>query len=224
MDWLERLRAKILNTLVRDLPQGFWEDARARTRQTYLDVFHEIDANPNLVLEQRLDKLYQDRHFRMEKLLTILAADHGLACSPTLLVENNRSYVYATQGAIGITQTYVPAIGDMPKPAKFRERLAAMNGIAEMPRLDFGDEPKEALRIKDFYGLLAHNPVGKRFTEEDQRLGMIQFCVPVNDCSGWALQLTVQEIIATYDAKKDRKSQDRRLPWKDRGADKKDQK
>src|SRR3546814_7516787 len=71
----------------------------------------------------------------------------------------------------------------MPKPARFRERLAAINDIMRSPRLDLGDEPREVLLGKRFYGLLAHNPAGKRFVESDQRLGMIQFCLPMKDCS-----------------------------------------
>jgi hypothetical protein len=179
-----------------------------------------VRADPNVVGEQRIDKLYQDRHFRMEHLLTMLAREHGLACSSTLLSENNRHYVYCAKGAIGLTQTYVPAIGAMPKPARYREQLAAMSDIPKFPRLDLGDEPSEVLLGKDFYGLLAHNPIGKRFSEHDQRLGMIQFCAPVKDCSEWAVQITIEEIVAGYERVAPGKKADRRLPWKRRGEEK----
>jgi len=214
MDGFSRLRHAILSMIVRDLPLGFWEDARTRAMQTYLDIFHEIKSDPNALDEQRLDKLYQDRHFRMERLLADLAKKHGLACSPTILDENNRRYVYVTKGSFGLTQTYVQAIGGMPHPARFRERLAAMNGIPDEPRLDFGDEPREVLLEKEFYGLLAHNPVGKRFIENDQKLGMIQFCVPSPGCTRWALQLTIQEIISAYEVAKPEQKPERRLAWK----------
>ena len=198
MDWDERLRATILSTIIRDTPKSFWEGSRVRTRQTYTDIFHEVAADPNVVPEQRIDKLLQDRHFRMERLLSDLAASHGFACSPTILVENNRHYVYATKGAIGVTQTYVRTIGETPQPARYRERLAALNAIPRSPRFDLGDEPREVLIGKDFYGLLAHNPVGRRFVEGEQRLGMLQFCVPVDDCSTWAAQFAIEEIVAAY--------------------------
>jgi hypothetical protein len=108
----------------------------------------------------------------------------------------------------------VQAIGAMPKPAKYREQLAAMSAIPKAPRFDFGDEPQEVLLGKDFYGLLAHNPVGKRFTEHDQRLGMIQFCIPVDDCTEWAVELTVEEILSAYESAAPGKKPDRSLPWK----------
>ncbi|MCH8097939.1 MAG: hypothetical protein IID53_12760 [Proteobacteria bacterium] len=107
----------------------------------------------------------------------------------------------------------------MPKPARFRERHAAMSNIPKFPRLDLGDEPPEVLLGKDFYGLLAHNPVGKRFTEHEQRLGMMQFCIPVNDCSGWAVELAIEEIVSAYQVAAPAEKVDRRLPWKKRGEE-----
>ena len=58
-------RSGILAILVRDTPQAFWEDMRARSRQTYLDVYKQVENDPNILAEQRLDSLYQQRHFRM---------------------------------------------------------------------------------------------------------------------------------------------------------------
>lgn len=198
MDPAELQRAIILSTLTRDLPRSFWEDIAIRSRQAYLDVFHQVRNDPTILDEQRLDALYQARHFRMEHLLKTVAEAHGLACSATLLVTNNRSYVYASSGAVGLTQAYVPTIGEMPKPARFRERHSELNRLVTIPGLDFGLEPRELLASKEFYGLIAHNPAGRRFTESEQALGMIQLCVPTVGCSGWAAELPVQEIIASY--------------------------
>ena len=195
-----RRRASILATVVRDTPRDFWEAISARARQTYLDAFHQTQNETSLLNEQRLDSLYQSRHFRMEHLLHSVAEAHGLACSATLVVENNRRYVYASKGAVGLTQAYVPAIGEMPKPARYRERRSAINRIISEPELPFGLEAPELLEAKEFYGLIAHNPVGKRFTVEDQTLGMMQLCVPQEGCTSWAAQLTVHEIIAAYTA------------------------
>lgn len=210
----DRQRLSILSILVRDLPRGFWEDLRTRSRQAYLDVFHQIRNDPNILDEQRLDKLYQDRHFRMENLFKVLADGHGLACSATLLVENGRRYVYASMGAVGLTQAYVPTIGEMPKPARFRERHSALNRIVREPGLDFGLEPEELVELKAFYGLVAHNPVGKRFTESDQALGMIQLCVPVEGCASWAAQFALQEIISAYEVDKPAAKPERGPSWK----------
>ncbi len=107
----------------------------------------------------------------------------------------------------------------MPKPARFRERHAALNAIPAWPRLDLGDEPPEVLLGKEFYGLIAHNPVGKSFGSGEQHLGMIQFCVPYPDMHDWAVQLTVEEIVIAYADMAPSRKPDRRLPWK-KGKDK----
>lgn len=214
MEMHEHLNAIVLSTIVRDFPRGFWDDVRTAMRQSYLDVYHQIAADPTVLKEQRLDKLYQDRHFRMEHQLAKVAEKHELPCTPTLLHSNNRHFMYVTKGSIGMTQTYVQAIGAMPKPARFRTHLAAMNDIARTPSLDLGIEPREALLGKEFYGLIVHNPVGHRFTEDEQRLGMIQFCVPVKDFSEWALEMTIEEILAVYGSAVPSEKVVRSLPWK----------
>jgi len=216
-------RAGIVDIIVRDTPKAFWEDLRARSHQTYLDVFKQIENDPNVLAEQRIDSLYQQRHFRMENLLKTLADSHGLATSATLLVENNRRYVYVTKGAVGLTQAYVPSIGEMPKPARFRQRHSAMNAIAQAPGLDFGLDAPELLELKAFYGLIAHNPGGKRFTEFEQALGMIQLCVPAAGFKAWSAQITLQEIISAYPAARPEAKPERGPTWKAPADDKKEQ-
>jgi hypothetical protein len=219
----DRPRASILTILVRDTPQAFWEDLRARGRQTYLDVYKQIENDPNVLKEQQLDCLYQQRHFRMENLLKTLADAHGLATSATLLIENKRTYVYVTKGAVGLTQTYVPGIGEMPKPARFRQRHSALNRIGRERSLDFGLDAPELLELKAFYGLITHNPAGKRFSESEQALGMIQLCIPSDGCKSWEAQIALQEIISAYPVERPETKRDRAPTWKTPGKDKREQ-
>ena len=51
---------------------------------------------------------------------------------------------------------------------------------------------------KKFYALFAHNPVGRHFTEADQKLGSLQLCIPYKDMNGWALAMSVPEILSHY--------------------------
>lgn len=218
MSGYERLKATIVTTIVRDLPKQFWIDLRGMTRQAYADVFTQIDADPNIVPEQRIDRLRQDRHFRMEHVLSTLADRHGIARSHTLLAENSQHFVYATCGDIGMTQTYVRAIGDLPKAARYWQRLAE---ACDLPRLDLGDEPAEVLIGKSYYGLIAHNPIGHRFDPEEQKLGMIQFCVPSRDGKAWALELALEELTAAYPVEKPDVAPERKPKWKGRDKDEK---
>jgi hypothetical protein len=110
-----------------------------------------------------------------------------------------------------MTQSYVQMIGNMPQPAKFREKLA---NSMDLPRLDLGDEPSGAFVMRNLYGLIAHNPIGRRFRSEEQRLGMMQFCLPSADCKAWAVEFTITEILEAYPAIPKRDAPSRSLPWK----------
>jgi hypothetical protein len=220
MDDAERLRATIISTFVRDTPKQFWVDLRGAARQAYPESYFKVQTDPNLVPQQRIDCLRQIRHYRMEALVSSLAERHGMKQSPTMLAENGQHYIYVTGGDVGMTQSYVRMIGELPKPSRYFERLASMNRI---PRLDLGDEPKEVLIGKSFYGLIAHNPIGRQFNEDEQKLGMIQLCVPHRDAKSYALELAIEDLTAAYtDEKPDRAAKPSPV-WKDRGRDGKKQ-
>jgi hypothetical protein len=213
MDAYSRLREVIKATIARDCPQEFWREARERAKVAYRDEFHEVANNPNVVKEQRLDRLHQQRHFRMERELMALAEKFGLDHSTTWLECNGRCYVYVASGAIGLTQAYVPYMGAMPNPRRYRERLASRN---EIPRLDLGDEPEGVILAKEFYGVLAHNPMdGKVFGEEGQRLAMLQLCVPTGDGKAWGAELAIEEILSAYPETRPLEAKPERKPvWK----------
>jgi hypothetical protein len=211
MDSETRLRATAMSMIVRDTPQGFWTDLRPRAQNIYADTFAEVKTDAQVHPDQKIDDLLQRRHFRMEKLLIDLAQAHGLSSSMSLIIQNDRHHAYVFKGDVAMTQSYVQRIGELPHPARFRERLASS---MKLPRLDLGDEPDGAFIIRNLYGLIAHNPIGRRFREEEQRLGMIQFCLPAEDCKAWAAELTIAEIVAAYPAEPKR-SEPRRSPtWK----------
>lgn len=220
MDDAERLKSMIVSTFVRDTPKQFWMDLRGGVRQSYADSFFKIKNDPNILKEQRIDCLRQLRHFHMESLVSSLAERHGLVRSLTKLEDNGQHYVYVTGGDVGLTQSYVPAIGELPKPARYREWLASMNDI---PRFDLGDEPPEVLIGKSYYGLIAHNPVGTRFHEDEQKLGMVQLCVPHKELKSWALELAIEDLTAAYPTSKPDRSSKPSPVWKHRKSDDKKQ-
>ena len=148
-----------------------------------LGKFADVKADPATLSEHRLPKLIQDRVFRMEWELAEAAKAHGLPYTAKPLPENKWAYTYVICGSFGLTQAYVQTAGSVPIPAKYREDLAKAAGIPRLPI----DDPAEIYQSKEFYALLAHNPVGKLFAEEDQRLGTLQLCVPCKDMNGVGL-------------------------------------
>jgi len=218
MDTYQELYNQTLEILVSDTPTEFWDDLSSIGKNIYADAYAEVKNDSSVILEQKIDYLLQRRHFRMEKLLVDLAVRYNLSHSMSLISQNNRRHALVYNGDVSMTQSYVQAIGDLPQPAKYREKLA---NAMTLPRLDLGDEPKNTFIMRELYGLIAHNPVGRRFQEDHQKLGMIQFCLPSKDCKKWAMELSIPEIISAYPAKTKLIIPTRSLPWKS-SKDKKD--
>ncbi len=215
----EQLRDTTLSMIVRDTSAEFWNELRSRSIIVYANTFADVENNDGVLPDQKIDFLLQTRHFQMENLLIDLAKRHGLSHSLSLIVQNNRRHAYVFNGDVSMTQSYVQAIGNLPQPAKFREKLAS---TMKLPRLDLGDEPEGAFILRQLYGLIAHNPIGRRFQKEEQKLGMIQFCLPSSDCKAWALEFTIAEIADAYPTVISKITMTRSLSWKkskdDKGA------
>jgi hypothetical protein len=190
----ELQRAHLLARVVKGIPRAFLEDFFKRTAAAYSDRFQLVKHEPTTLEEHRLSKLLADRVFRMDWELKKSADAHGLIATSRPVAENNWSFTYVIAGDIGLTQSYVPTIDELPKAAKFRDELAMAGNIPRLPL----DDPAEIYQPKKFYALLAHNPIGRHFTEEDQKLGSLQLCIPYKDMNGWALTMSVPELLSYY--------------------------
>lgn len=206
----ERLRKYLVEQAVINIPRGFLGELQRRTPAAYQDQFQQVDHDPTTVQEQRLARLIQDRFFRMEWELSQAAKAQGMPATSKPLPENSWQHTYVSAGAFGLTQSYVTAMGVLPQAAKFRDDLAK---AARVPRLPI-DDPKEIYELKEFYGLFAHNPIGRMFTERDQKLGSLQLCIPYHDMKGWALEISVIELLAHYPAEAKKVEPKRAPTWK----------
>jgi hypothetical protein len=207
-----RLREHLLESITQNVPRGFLDDFQRRTVNAYREKFHDVMHDPTALSEQRLAKLIQDRMFRMDWELAQAAKACGMPVTSKPLPENAWSYTYVVAGSFGLTQSYVPAIGALPKPAKFRDDLATAAGVPRLPL----DDPKEIYQIKDFYALFAHNPLGKFFTEDEQQLGTLQFCIPCKDMNDWTFAMSFAELLSYYPAMAKKPRATRAPTWKQR--------
>lgn len=207
----ELLRNHLIARIIENIPREMLEEFQRRAQATYTGKFADVRTDPTTLEEHRLPKLIQDRMFRMEWELAETAKAYGLPYSSKMLSENKWTYTYVICGGIGITQAYVPTVGARPIPAKYRDKLAEKAGVPRLPI----DDPAEIYQAKEFYALLAHNPVGRHFSEEHQKLGALQLCVPCEDMNKWALEIGVQELLSLYPAKtgKGKKSAERDPLW-----------
>jgi hypothetical protein len=206
----ELCREFMIARVVEFVPRGFLEEMQRRTERAYLERFQLVKHEPTTLEDHRLFKLLADRVFQMDWELAKAAKAHELFATSKQLPENTWIYTYAIAGAFGLTQSYVPTIGALPQAAKFRDELAKAAGFPRLPI----DDPKEIYELKRFYALLAHNPIGKRFTEDDQKLGSLQFCVPCKDMNSWAFAMSVAELLSYYPAEARELETTRAPTWK----------
>lgn len=190
----QALRDHLIAQTTINIPKGFLEEFHKRLGRAYDEQFARVKSDLTTLAEQKASKLIATRCFRVDWELHETAKKHGLAATAKPLPENTWHYTYISTGRCGLTQSYVQTLGSLPQPAKFRENLAS---AANMPRLPF-DDPQEIYAVKDFYALLAHNPVGQRFSEDSQKLGSLQLCVPSPDMKRWVLEISVPELLSHY--------------------------
>ncbi len=195
MNRRDELREHIIAAAVENIPRLFLEDFAKRAVNAYRDTYQEVAHNPTLLPEQKLASLRQTRPFRMEWEMAQSAKACGIPCTTKPLADNDWRYAYAVSGVFGFTQSYVPVLGALPQPAKFRDALAE---AARIPELNLEDLSTELFLPRQYYGLLAHNPLGHTFTEDHQKFGSLQLCVPFIDMKGWALEIGVWELISRY--------------------------
>ena len=134
----EQYRDFVVSALVEDTPRQFWERLIEKTRFAYGEAFSAVSADPALLDDQREQKLFQERYFKLEHTLIATGKRTGVPGSAKLVGENRCHYAYVARGRVGMTQSYVAVSGEMPKPAAFRKQLAEMAMFKRIWRLDLG--------------------------------------------------------------------------------------
>jgi hypothetical protein len=198
MEIEDQYRDFVLSTLVSDLPELFWRRFWERAQFVYGEAYSSVTSDAALLLEQKAQKLYQERYFKMEHALVAAARETAVPASAKLIGSNLCHYALVGRGRVEFTQSYVKASGDMPTPAAFRKQLAEMAEFKRAPRLNLGDVPNDLLEPKRVSGIILHSPAGRKFAADDQKLGAIGFFVAYDDFKGWAVELTLSEIISAY--------------------------
>ena len=185
---------RIIQAVVDSYPRGFWRDLYDRISGAYADLFLEVKNDARTLDLQRMAQLQQIRPFRIDFEMTKVAETHGISCSINEVPNNRWRHAYAVAGSLGITQSYVQAYGEFPPPARFREGLSE---ASRLPTLAF-DNDGEFNDSYEFYGLVTHTPIGRRFDERSCMLGSAQLCVPHPGMEEWAAIVGLPELVAQY--------------------------
>lgn len=200
MEQDEDNKAHVIALLTANFPVSLWQGLQDRSKLLYMDTFMEAKSDPQINNSQRLHYLFQRRHFRMENLLQNEAGQNAIPANSELIKRNNCFFTLVQKGPVRMTQSYVRSAGGLPRPAGFRKHLAKQNAFSKQGRLDLIKGENEFTLPPEVTGLILHSPAGQSFREEHQALGAIGFYVPFSDFSGWAVELTFAEIIASYEA------------------------
>ena len=104
METEEHYRSFALSAVVSDTPVTYWQRIVERSRFTYGESFSNVKTDPALLDEQRPQKLYQERYFKMEFELISAARETGVAASAKLIGTNLCHYAYVARGRVGMTQ------------------------------------------------------------------------------------------------------------------------
>src|ERR1700693_1746160 len=102
MEAADPYRDFVLSTLIADTPQGFWRALEEKTQFTYGEAYSTVTADAALLDEQREQKLYQERYFKMEYALVAAAKENGVPASVKLIGINRCYYAYAARGRVGM--------------------------------------------------------------------------------------------------------------------------
>lgn len=192
------------------IPKGFLKDFQYRTSIAYKEAFKETELSSSILQEQKLQRLIAVRYFHVESAFKKASENYGLSFTAKQLPENSFRTGYVSCGHFGFTQSYVQCIGDLPQPAKYREKLASAGNAPRLPL----DEPSDIYKPKQHYAIFTHNPKGKYFSEEMQSLAELRLSIPYNDMKGWVLNISIMELIAHYPADDKKVSAHRAPTWK----------
>lgn len=192
------VRQEVLSVILRDTPAQLWRLAQSKMTWVYSEGFASVEGDHRILKAQKPAKLIDDRFYLAETALNDAAVAVGAVSSGQKVEINGWAYTLVRSGGVCMIQAYTKTPSDFARPARFREQHAALNDFLRRPQFAFGDIPASLFDVSRVAGIIIHGPASKRFNEEHQRLGFLNFCVPSQDYRFWEVNIPVTEIIAGY--------------------------
>ncbi len=189
----------VVRTILHDTTLKFWKALQHHFEWLYNEAYHSVLNDPNILTDQRSAKLLDDRFYLAEKRLALAAKDGRLSISPQKISINNWNYALVRGGGVCMVQAYVQTSSELARPAKFREAHVAINGFLSAPQLPLGDVEPAIFDIAKVNGIITHGPIGRGFTEEEQRLAFLNFTVPDETYSVVGINIPVADIIGRFE-------------------------
>lgn len=201
------VQQEVMSLILRETPAVLWRTALTRLTWAYSEGFASVHSDPRILKPQKPAKLIDDRFYLAETALNDAAIASGAVSSGQKVEINGWAYTLVRSGGVCFVQSYTKSPSDFSRPARFREQHAALNNFLERPQFAFGDVPPSLFDVSQVAGIIIHGPASKKFDEENQRLGFVNFCVPSRDYKFWEVKFSVTEIIAGYGSESDSTNQ-----------------
>ncbi|MGD0193140.1 MAG: hypothetical protein ABSD74_20585, partial [Rhizomicrobium sp.] len=179
-------------------PVAVWKGLGDQVPWAYAEAHDSAENDPRVLPDQASFKAAQDRHFFLEYTLSTIAKETGSAFVSSIVLENGWRYGIFRAGKVTFTQKCVGSYGEIPPPAKFRERLAESNGFIRQGKFAF---MRDAVKVTEaeINGVLIHGPESRSFRSPGfSRPAFICYAVPFPDYSGWVAKYELAELVASY--------------------------
>lgn len=205
---MEDVRRQVLDAITGNIPRIFWAEAEQRADWVYKESYEDTINDSRVRPSQARFRIPDDRHWFMEQALCENTETHGGVAALGEVKINSWYYTLVHFGFVTLTQKYVHSAGDLAAPAKFRKHLAATNSFSRQGDLfSPSGPPSPSTQLSALNGILIHGPLSRDFRREEFRqLGFIRFAVPYSDYSGWAVNMSMAEIMASYLATEERRT------------------
>ena len=194
------VRQEVLGLILHETSHALWKSTMARMIWAYSEGFASVFGDRRILKRQKPAKLIDERFYLAETALNEAANDSGAISSGQKIEINGWVYTLVRSGGVCMIQAYTRTPTDFARPARFREQHAAINDFLSRPQFAFGDVPATLFNASRVAGIIAHGPASKKFDEQGQRLGFLNFCVPSQDYRFWEVNIPVTEIIAGFGA------------------------
>lgn len=190
----EELKRRIIQAIVESYPAAFWRELYDRIAIMYLSMYEQIKHDTTVLDSHKLLKLQQDRPFKIDWVMSDVAQRFNIPCTTEAVSDGVWNHAYAVSGSVGLTQSYVQYYGEFPQAARFRQELSK---ASKFPKLEFAGE-KAFNKAYEFYGLVAHSPIARKFDENSCKLASAQLCIPHPGMNEWAATIGLLELESKY--------------------------
>lgn len=182
--------------LITHFPRDFWIKALDELPAAYGSAYTAVKSQLELHAHEAVRALPQVRHYTLSSSMRKIGMTCGLEVLDLQADHSGENYVILRSGALQLGRIGVNQGSSLPRGAKHRALIAALNARLEGVTYDMFSHGIRRLPSNTL-GLLIVNVNPKQNLSQDRMIDL-QVGVPFADLSGWHYLQPCSEIIAKY--------------------------